>query len=89
MNIIILSCRKASELIEKSLHFDLKLVEKIQLYIHSYICKSCKSYQIHSKNLDAALYKHMHQKSSAADESNNRHSDDLKKKIIGKLQDNK
>jgi len=88
MNIIILSCRKASELIEKRLHFDLKPVEKMQLYLHTCICNSCKSYQIHSKNLDATLNKHMHQKLSATDGTSNGHSDDLKNKIITKLQDN-
>lgn len=45
MHILLLSCLKATELIEKKLHFSLSRREKIQLNIHKSMCKACSNYE--------------------------------------------
>lgn len=42
---ILLSCRRATQLIEKKLHFGLNPVEEIQLGWHKKACSYCKSYE--------------------------------------------
>ena len=57
MNVLFLSCLKASELIEKSLQFRLTLREKMQLSMHKKMCDACKLYEKQSKFLDAGIKK--------------------------------
>ncbi len=45
MNIFFLSCLKATELMEKKLHFKLRRMEKIQLSMHKMICDACPRYE--------------------------------------------
>ncbi len=47
-----LSCKSATEMVEKSAleHFSIK--EKIQLKFHLTICKTCRSYQKQSEAID-------------------------------------
>lgn len=55
MTILLLSCKKATELIEKKLYFGLSLREKAQLYMHSSMCDTCKSWQVQSHIIDQSL----------------------------------
>lgn len=50
-----LSCFKATELIEKSSVVKLSSFERIQLKLHLSVCDACKKYQIQSEVLDKAL----------------------------------
>lgn len=45
MHILLLSCYKATELIEKKMHFKLSGKESFQLKIHKSMCKACSNYE--------------------------------------------
>ncbi|MBK7570787.1 MAG: hypothetical protein IPI10_03875 [Bacteroidetes bacterium] len=83
MNILMLSCKKASELIDKKSVVKLSLKENVMLKMHTSMCDGCKAYQKQSKILDVLLKHHLQK----ADETqipqiiNNR----LKEQIISKL----
>jgi len=54
-NSYIVSCEKASLLIEKKLGNALNPKEKTQLFIHKLICSICRKYEKQSKALDVLL----------------------------------
>jgi len=45
MNLLFLSCLKATELIEKKLHSGLTFREKFQLKMHKMMCDACSQYE--------------------------------------------
>ena len=55
MRILFLSCLKATELIEKKLHFSLSSKEKYQLKMHKMMCNACRQYEDHSYFIDKTL----------------------------------
>ena len=75
-----LSCKKATELIEKKSVLPLSLKEKIQLYMHKSMCDACTSYEKQSKKIDELLHNHTHSEHGQAI-----HNNELKEKIISKL----
>ena len=83
MNILVLSCRKASELIDIKDVLKLSLKEKIQLHVHTSMCVGCKAYQKQSKVLDDLLQKHLryNDQNAITQIINN----DLKQQIISEL----
>ena len=83
MHRLFLSCLKATELIEKKLHFELSGKEKLQLKMHTMMCDACSSYEKQSIFLEKGI-----SLSQKADFS----EDDLKKLklvISEKLSDSK
>lgn len=42
---LIISCYKATLLIEKELHVKLSLTNKLSLYIHQSLCAPCRNYE--------------------------------------------
>lgn len=52
---MLLSCLKATELIEKRFHYKLTFKEKVQLKIHTSMCKGCKAYESQSFSLEQAI----------------------------------
>ena len=54
-----LSCEKASELIEKKLNFSLGTKEKVQLFVHTKVCDACKNYEKQSAEMDSLLDAHL------------------------------
>lgn len=62
MNILILSCLKATELIEKKLHFKLSYKEKLQLKVHKMMCDACRLYEKQSALLEKAIEKQQEEK---------------------------
>ena len=63
MNILFLSCLKASEMIEKKLHFKLSITEKLQLSMHKTMCSACSLYEKQSELLEKGIsesLKHNH-----------------------------
>jgi hypothetical protein len=52
---LFLSCLKATELIEKKIHFRLSLKEKIQLKGHKMICSACVHYEKQSLLLEKSI----------------------------------
>ncbi len=55
-----LSCKKATMLIEKKALFGLSWKENIQLRLHKSMCDACTTYEKQSKLLDKLLHKHIH-----------------------------
>ncbi len=45
MHKLFLSCLKATELIEKKLHFKLSIRERLQLRTHKMMCNACSNYE--------------------------------------------
>jgi hypothetical protein len=55
MNMLFLSCLKASELIEKKIHFRLSFMEKIRLSVHKSMCDACTRYEKQSILLEKGI----------------------------------
>jgi len=55
MHILFLSCLKASEFIEKQIHFKLSTTEKLQLKMHKMMCKACARYEKQSIFLEKQI----------------------------------
>jgi anti-sigma factor ChrR (cupin superfamily) len=54
-NTLFLSCLKASELIEKKMHFKLSWREKIQLSVHKSMCDACRIYEKQSSFIEKGI----------------------------------
>ncbi len=61
MKRLMLSCKKATEMMEKKITFGLSPAEKFQLFVHTMMCDACKTYQKQSVLLDKFLTKHSEQ----------------------------
>lgn len=57
MNFLMLSCRKATELMEKKTHTELGPIENIQLFMHKQMCDGCRLYEKQSQIIDHLLRK--------------------------------
>lgn len=55
MQILFLSCLKATEFIEKKLNHKLSFKEKIQLKVHKSMCQACSNYEKQSKLIDKVM----------------------------------
>ena len=55
MHILFLSCLKATELIEKKIHFKLSPAEKLQLKAHKMMCDACTNYEKQSILLEKGI----------------------------------
>lgn len=55
MHILLLSCLKATELIEKRFYFKLSFKEKLQLKMHKIMCDACTNYERHSKIIERGV----------------------------------
>lgn len=77
-----LSCKKATELIERKKFIRLGRIESLQLTIHKSMCDFCTKYEIQSNIIDDILkenydtFHHQHHIGT---------SDDVKKSILEKL----
>lgn len=57
MHILFLSCKKATEMIEKKLNFRLSWYEKIQLESHKMMCNACTNYEKQSELIEKGIAK--------------------------------
>ncbi len=55
MHILLLSCIKATELIEKRFYFKLSFKEKLQLKLHKTMCDACTNYEKQSKIIEKGI----------------------------------
>ena len=55
MNVILLSCRRATELTEKKLLVGLNTLESTQLKVHKTMCSKCREYEKQSTHIEKAL----------------------------------
>ena len=79
MNILMLSCKRAAELIEKKLDKPLSTTEQMQLSMHTKMCKACGSYQSQQGVIDKALREDCKSSSTEAE------CEDLKASILKQL----
>lgn len=81
MNKLFLTCKKATELIERK-HLDkISCKNGLQLNFHLIICKACSAYSKHSLLIHKALERHFRKEVEQLEMNN----DELKKRIISKL----
>lgn len=59
-NLITLSCKRATELIDKKSIVKLSITETVQMHMHTAICDGCAQYKKQSIILDKLLRKHIH-----------------------------
>jgi hypothetical protein len=85
IHFFVLSCRKATGLIEKNIYFKLSAMERLQLRWHLMLCDACTTYKKQSGLLHDLLHKHEHDHHHAPrlPEDN---TEDLKERIIRKLE---
>jgi len=82
MHILFLSCLKATELIEKKMHFKLSVVERLQLKVHKSMCDACRNYEKQNYFIEKAItnYKEADSQKLTVDLSG------FKKSIIEKIE---
>jgi len=79
-----ISCKKATELIEKEEVVKLPVMEKLQLRFHLYLCKACSTYKSQSKLINTFLQEYFTGSSGKVIIN-----DDLRKRILERLIKNK
>lgn len=65
MQKMMLSCKKATELIDKKIHSGINREEKVKLYFHTMMCSACTNYEKQGYIIDRAL------KGTHTDQENN------------------
>ncbi|MCU0439965.1 MAG: hypothetical protein MUC49_18930 [Raineya sp.] len=78
---ILLTCKKATELVEKKQNKRISFVENIQLKLHIWICKACAIYEKQSKIIQSFLHK------ISSNQATQKLSEESKKKILENLKD--
>lgn len=86
MKEMMLSCHKATELIEKKIQFGLSFHEKMSLFFHKSMCDACNIYEKQSKWIDKLVFKNNFLKNDK--EISLKENNELKKRIISEI-DNK
>lgn len=83
MNLILLSCKRASGLIVKRESFQLTRTEKIRLFFHLLMCSACTAFSKQSKIIHNVLEKD--RDATINMEDNNDLPESLKERIISNL----
>ena len=81
MHKLFLSCLRATELIERKMHFKLSGTEKLQLKMHKMMCDACSLYEKQSIFLEKGISIHKEHEFSTKD------IEQLKMVITEKLDD--
>jgi len=82
MNVLMLSCKKATELFEKKQETGLSRVQNMQLHLHTSMCSACTTYQKQSKQLEKTLTHFIKEDKRSADSLSLSASGEVKGKII-------
>ncbi len=84
MNKLMLSCKKATELMEKKNQSSLNPLETVQLFMHTSMCDACSLYERQSHFLDSLLKK---QNGTQGSVSHKRKlPEEVKSQILSKLE---
>lgn len=86
MHYLMLSCKKATELIEKKTVVRLSFKEKVQLRMHKSMCDACTAYEKQSRKINELLHKHFH--SVSIDNTVILTNEALKEKIMNNIPNN-
>lgn len=76
-----ISCFKSTQLIEKQHLFKLTFIEKIQLKLHTKMCKTCAAYQYKSNLIEKGISNYVQQSEPMFDTSKLAHE------ILKKIED--
>lgn len=87
MNTLMLSCKKASALIVKREDFMLRIIERIQLFLHVMMCSACRRFEAQNKIISKAL-KHLGEEPQK-EQNEGAVPEQLKDKIFSKLKEMK
>lgn len=79
MNLLMLSCKQASQLIEKQSVSPLTAKEKVMMKLHKTMCKYCTVYEKQSAQIDVLLNSYLNEQHLLIVNA------DLKNKILEKL----
>ncbi len=79
MNVMMLSCIKATELLEMKEHVSLGVIKTLQLHFHLSMCSGCRNYRKQTKLINKLLNTHMNNFSEIVDTGK------LEKDIISKV----
>lgn len=86
MNWLVLSCKKATTLIEKKLLVKLSFREEVQLKLHKSMCNACTAYEKQSKKMDEIFHKHINE--DGKEIRGIIQNEDLKERILNTLSKN-
>ena len=78
MNLMVNSCKKTTELIDKKQIISLSAKEKLQLQVHKSMCNTCNAYEQQSKLMDIVIGKWFNNESDIT----LKFSEERKKKIV-------
>ncbi|MCB0397107.1 MAG: hypothetical protein KDD36_10655 [Flavobacteriales bacterium] len=81
--ILFVPCKTATGLMEKRKEMGLTTLEKIQLRMHTIICKFCRAYKIQSDRLDMLLGNLL--RKPEGEQPSEKLSDDEKKHLLSQL----
>jgi hypothetical protein len=84
MYALVLSCKKATQLIEKKAIVKLSMKENIQLHLHKSMCSACTEYEKQSKKIDRLLHDYIG--NDPAENNSLEEDESLKQKIIHHIQ---
>lgn len=84
VQLFLLSCLKATELIEKKMNFKLSAREKLQLSMHKMVCNACRNYEKQSAIIETGILKQQEQQNQKIEID----VDSLKQSILSKIEKN-
>ncbi|MFW5887009.1 MAG: hypothetical protein ACOCUL_04560 [Bacteroidota bacterium] len=83
MQILLLSCFKATSLIEKKIYSRLSIPERIQLRFHNKLCDACFQYEKQSQVIDQVISRLMNKEEKSCKLDIGK----MKKEIISKIEE--
>lgn len=86
LNTLLLSCKKATALIEKKSVLKLSTREKVMLHVHTSVCDACMYYEKQSKLIDDLLRTHL--QDCKPEDVPQLSNEGLKERIITKIDNN-
>lgn len=86
MNALMFSCQKATELVEKKMYFRLTAKEKIQLFLHTGMCKACKHYKKQSEWINQVMQGFRYSETSVGSSLSTAETDGFKNKLKQSLE---
>jgi hypothetical protein len=87
MQKLMLSCKKATELIDKKIHSGINREEKVKLYFHTMMCSACNNYEKQSYRIDLAM-KDLHSKQINLSPDLSEPPDGITDRVLKKLEEN-
>ena len=81
MNMLMMSCKKATELIDKKIHSGISRQERMRLHMHTMMCNACRNYEKQGKLIDGVMKKSAHEQ-GLVNHKQHDHPQDLIDRVI-------